>query len=163
MPVDPLDALITDFMAALGDRLTINQTLKEGRSHIPKPQRGVVGDYKRYLNESFVVYARLEPEVMAVYDRIDTHGSAILEHTEDANIVGPVENLLKIATGERDDMRKLMSRIRSASTAPRGGWDLFATMLDVGLKGLPRQQQIDSATTDLTAYYIMQMPPADGE
>jgi hypothetical protein len=132
--------------------------IRDRTAQIQQPAQGDLDDVRRYIAEYRSVYAE---SLSDMYERIGSHGSAVLELTDDVNITQYVENLLQSARVEATDVQNLLSRLENA-TDPLGILILLAMVISAGFRGLPRQQEIERATTDLSAYCLLRFPPSEG-
>ncbi|OCB08090.1 hypothetical protein [Mycobacterium intracellulare] len=97
-----IEASITSFLRALADRLQRNQRADE----IQRPRRGDLNDARRYLAE---LKAVSDDAITDVYQRIDLHGRAVLECSDDQEIAPRVQKMLELAAQEGADMHKLVA------------------------------------------------------
>lgn len=158
--IDDLDTPITEFLAAVSDRLSINEQLRTLVAAIEKPESRDKTARKRYLNEVRAAYEEVLPGLHNAYSRISSDGSTIWGLTDDENITGPVAKIVELVSQEAADLAKLLGQMENALSA-MGGLVFVVSFLAAGVRGLPRQEQIEKAATNLTAYYLMQMRPSD--
>jgi hypothetical protein len=85
----------------------------------------------------------------------------VSELTGDVNITQHVESLLQSARVEATDVQSLLSRLENA-TDPLRLFILLAMAINAGFRGLPRQQEIERATADLSVYCLLRFPPSEG-
>jgi hypothetical protein len=153
--LDELESHIREFLRALNERLPRDQMIRERTEQIARPAQGDTEDVRRYLNEYKAAY---DEGLADMYERIDANGTAILALTDDVHITEPVQEMLRLAKVEVTDVRNLLAKIDNAKK-PAGFISLLVTFLAAGFRGLPRQQKIEQATTDLSAYCLLRFPP----
>jgi hypothetical protein len=155
---DQLETHVTEFLTALNERLQRDQMIRDRAAQIQKPAQGDLDDVRCSIGEYRAVYAE---SLSDMYERIDAHGSAVLELTGCVNITQHVESLLQSARVEATDVQSLLSRLENA-TDPLRLFILLAMAINAGFRGLPRQQEIERATADLSVYCLLRFPPSEG-
>ena len=155
MTDDQLETHIKECLTALSERLTKDQAIRQRTSEIRKPQGPA--DTRRYINEWKAAYD--EQNFQEMYERIETHGTAVLQLTNEPEITTRIENMLRLAGVERNDLQDLLSTLDNATNI-LGFTVLFVSLLAAAIRGRPRQSQLDQLTLDLTTYCLVRFPPS---
>jgi hypothetical protein len=146
---DKLHSHIAGLIAAFSERLPRDQTLRQRNAQVRRPQAGDdKAALQRWADQSRAIF---DDTLGDMYQRIELHSSAILKLTTDPHIVSPVGKLAKLAKTELDDARALIGETVNAAD-PSARVALVLKMLGVGLRGLPRQGQIEAALAELEPY-----------
>lgn len=101
-----------------------------------------------------------EPEARAQLQKIVALGSEIVTLTDDPNIVGPIDALVRMASAEQTDIGSMVSRLGHATSVP-GFLALLAEGAGLAPRNEARRSAITAALDSLTAYYLLNMPPRD--
>ena len=166
LPKDPLDEPITRFVTVVNEFLAV----KAADIDPPEPQTKTQNpiedikrsweELKRQLRKCHEVLVGAEPEVDERLQTIVSVGSEVIALTDDTHIVGPVENLVRMATEQRVDIKNAATRLGEA-TSVLTVLAVFADLAGIGKRAATRKEEIATALDDLTAYYLLQMPPGD--
>ncbi len=167
-PVDPLDHLITRFVNAVNAFLFIalNEEIESPEAPAPTGnpfadlQRGWE-DSKRRLGRLHEVLVGAEPEVDERLQAIIETGSDVIEMTDDPLIVGPVEELVRLAEEHRVDIGNIITRLGNAKSSFLKMLALCGELIGHSPQVSARLQEIRTQLDALTAYYIMGLPPHD--
>lgn len=145
---DKLGDHISTLLSALNERLPNDRALRERTAAIAKLNPGDPADYGRWAQE---YRAATEETLASMYYRIDLHAAAILKLTDNPNITGPVRTLMHLTQTEIKDVRDLISEVETASS-PGDKLMVVLKMVGAGMRGLPRQGQIEAAMQRLETY-----------
>lgn len=168
LPADPLDDLITYFVNAVNDFLYA--ALDEGIEppENPAPTGNLLADLQRGWDESkkrlgkfHEVLVGAEPAVDERLQAIIETGSDVVAMTEDAFIVGPVEELVRLAAEHRVDIGNLIARLGNAKSSFLKMLVLWGELVGITPQVSARLQEMLIQRDALTSYYLMQMPPKD--
>lgn len=168
LPADPLDGLITYFVNAVNDFLYIALDEEIEPPEEPAPtgnpfadiQRGW-GESKRRLGKFHEVLVGAEPVVDERLQAIIETGSDVVEMTEDPFIVGPVEELVRLAEEHRVTLGSIITRIGIAKSSFLKVLALWGELVGITPQVTARLQEMLIQRDALTSYYLMQMPPKD--
>lgn len=165
LPEDPLDDLITQFRAAVKHFLD-KEPVNVEPPKLPRtknPLADLVQGWepiKRHFGRIHEAMVGAEPEARKRLQKIVDLGSEVVKLTDDPNIVGPVDALVRMAADEQTDIGSLVTRLGQATSVPTV-LALFAEGFGVGPRTAARRNEISVALDSLTAYYLMQMPSQD--
>ncbi|MDQ2636338.1 MAG: hypothetical protein M3Y83_05610 [Actinomycetota bacterium] len=165
LPEDPLDDLITRFVAAVNHYLDKEQLSVDPPvlSTTQNPLADIVRSWlriKHYFGRAHEAVVNAEPEARERLQNIGTLGSEILMLTDDPHIVGPVTDLVRLASDEQSDITSLVSRMGRATSV----WTFLTFVAEAsGLvpRNDARRKAISTELDSLTAYYLVQMPPRE--
>ena len=148
-----LEAHIKEFLDALNERLVRDRIIRERTAAIEQPTQQNLEDFQRYLNEYKTVYAE---NLAGLYDRIGAHGLAIRKLTDETEIRGRVEKMMRLAEVEGADVVKTLKSIENTTNTTNvlTITALVVRVLAAGSRGLPRQKQLDDLTLDLSVYCL---------
>jgi hypothetical protein len=153
-----LEAHIKDFLTALNERLPRDQMIRERKAELNQPAPQNREDLQRYLDDLKAVYAE---SLGDMYERIESHGQAVLKLTDEPEITERVKNIMRLAWVESADVGNLIASIQNAAmeTNLLTVAALVLTLITVSARGLPRQGQLEALVLDLTAYCLTRFPP----
>lgn len=164
-PVDPLDDLITRFVASVNEFLFMAlEADVEPPAEIASTGNPFVDisrgweELKRLFGRIHEVLVGAEPEVDERLQAIIETGSDVTGMTEDPYIVGPVEDVVRLAEEHRVDIGNIIARLGNAKSLP-AVIALFAELAGFKPRVAARLQEIRTQLEALTAYYILGMPP----
>lgn len=164
-PFDPLDDLITRFVASVNEFLFMAleadveppaEVARSGNPFVDIP-RGWE-ELKRLLGRIHEVLVGAEPEVDERLQAIIEAGSDVVGMTEDPYIVGPVEEVVRLAEEHRVDIGNIVVRLGNAQSLPTV-IALLGELSGFRPRVAGRLQEIRTQLEALTAYYILGMPP----
>jgi hypothetical protein len=165
LPKDPLDEPITRFVTAVNEFLAIKAADIDPPEQQAKTQNPIEDikrsweEFKRQLRKSHEVLVGAEPEVDERLQKIVSVGSEAVALTDDPHIVGPIENLVRMATEQRVDIKNAATRLGEA-TSFLNVLAVFGDLAGIGQRAATRKKEIATALDALTAYYLLrQMPP----
>ncbi|WP_239655403.1 hypothetical protein [Mycobacterium riyadhense] len=155
-----LESHIREFLSALNERLERDQFVKQRMADVARPAPRDVEDFRRYISEFRAV---LVEAIGDKYERIATHGPAILELTDEPEITERVPKMLGLAAQEgRDAIKKIESL--DEITQRTDGVTGLKTLITfaVAQARIPRlNRQLNELTVELTIYCLRRFPPAE--
>lgn len=171
LPKDPLDDPITRFVAAVNAFLEFKAADLPGPLPEPptKPQNLIEAianlkqtweEAKRHLRKIHVALVGAEPDVDERLQSIISVGAEVVALSDDRHIIGPVEDVVRMATEHRADIKSAVTRLGEATSLPTV-LAVFKDLAGFGERGTARKKKIATALDSLTAYYLLQMPPED--
>lgn len=161
MANEALDIAVTEFVAAVEERNRLSKALKRERQSVAKPLTRDSDAVKQYIAVLIAVYEKVRTELEASYTNIASSGAAVIELTDNPNIVNPTQALMDDAVAERVESNKMQTRLQRLEGTGAGRLVLFLSLLPTLLRALPREQQIQKNLTDLTSYYLLEMMDDD--
>jgi hypothetical protein len=153
---DKLRVAIAGLFSALSERLSINGAYTQRMAGIPKPSGPDAATLREWGKQGKIA---VEDTMAPLTRRIGEHILIILMLTTDENIIGPVEKLERITTEELADLRKIMEKAVRAKDLTDAFKGMFSA-LGAGIRGLPRQGEIDALTKQLRDYCRERLPVA---
>jgi uncharacterized membrane protein YccC len=153
-----LRAHIHGFLAALGERPEELLATKLAAIRQPTPQD--LGDLSRYITDLKNLFGQ---GLLDMYRRIDMHGRAICELTDETEITERVQRLMRLVALDCADVPKTLARFDDAASElnPLTLVRLVTTIQGASLRGVPRQAQRDDLLLDLATYCLTRFPPSD--
>jgi len=152
-----LENHIREFLRAISERP--DQLFEKHIAGIQSPNPHDMEGFRRYVNDLKRTYGEgLED----MYGRIASHGLAICELTDEADITEPVEKIMTSAAVEAEDVPKLLAGFEEAASAPSlvSVMKLLQTISQACARGVPIQAQRDALTVDFTSYCLTRFPPS---
>jgi hypothetical protein len=151
-----LETHIREFLTALKPW----ELIRQGLADLEQPDPHNPEDLQRYLDGLKTVYAH---GLGGMYDRIGLHGSAICQSTNETEITARVEKMIALTAVDRGDVAKILESFENAAneTNPVTVTALLLTLVAAGTRGLPRQDELDQLTLELSAYCLTRFPPPD--
>ncbi|MGO8941984.1 MAG: hypothetical protein ACLQLO_34360 [Mycobacterium sp.] len=128
-----LETHIREFLRALDQRP--DELIGKHIAKIKKPDPQDMEDFRRYVNDLKRIYGQgLED----MYGRIASHGLAICELTDEAEITERVEKMMTLVAADADDVPKVRARLEDAANElnPLTVLGLFQTLLGAVAGGL---------------------------
>ena len=155
-----LETHINGFLAALGERP--EELIPKHVAEIEQPNPQDTEDLRRYVNDLKMVYGQ---GLLDMYRRIESHGSAICELTDEAEITERVKNIMTLVALDGADVPKIMASCEEAANQlnPLTIVRLFMTIQGASAGELPRQAQRDALILDLTTYCLTRFPPPEND
>jgi hypothetical protein len=97
-----------------------------------------------------------------MYRRIESHGTAICELTDEAEIAERVQRIMALVALDGEDVPRILASFQDAANQlnPLAIMRLFMTIQGASAGGVPRQAQRDALILDLTAYCLTRFPPS---
>lgn len=157
MANEALDIAVTEFVAAVEGRNRLSKVLKKERRSVVQPVTRDRDAVKQYTTALASAYEKVRPELEVSYTHIASSGAAVVELTDNPNIVNPVQALMDTATAERAESNKMQTRLQRLADGGAGRLVVLWNLLPTLLRALPREQQIQKNLTDLTSYYLLEM------
>lgn len=164
LPKDPLDEPIARFVAA------VKHFLDKEKVEVESPKQVriqnvldvmlVWEELKRHLGRVHQALVGAEPEAKERLQTIVSLGSVVIGLTDDPHIVGPVEDLVRMASEEQAEIGNFIERLGKATSLP-AVLQLLSEATGFGSRGVARRNEIATTLDALTAYYLLQMPPRD--
>lgn len=164
-PKDPLDDPIARFVTAVNDFLVIRADVgpPPTRSRTQNPIDDLMRNWealKAHLRKCHAALVGAEPEVDERLQRIVSVGNEILDLTDDVLITTPVQDLVRMASEERNEIRNVIARLGDATSVPTV-LALVGELVGVSSRTKERHLQIARTLDALTAYFLIRMPPQD--
>jgi hypothetical protein len=155
-----LEAHINGFLLAVGERPEELIPTRLAEIQQPNPQDAV--DLRRYVNELKALYGQ---GLLDMYRRIESHGRAICELTDETEITERVQKIMTLVALDGADVPKILASFDDAANHlnPLAIARLFMTMQEASAGGLPRQAQRDELILDFTTYCLTRFPPSDDD
>ena len=152
-----LETHINGFLEALGERP--EELIPEHLAKIKQPNPQDMADFRRYVNDLKRVYGH---GLLDMYRRIASHGRAICELTDEAEITDRVQQIMALVAQDGDDVPKILASFDEAANQlnPVAVVRLFMTIQGASASGVPRQAQRDALILDLTTYCLTRFPPS---
>lgn len=166
LPKDPLDDLIAEFVTAVNEFLAFKAADVDPPMPPTKTQNPIEDikrsweELKRQLRKCHEVLVGAEPEVDERLQKIVSVGSEVIALTDDRHIVCPIEDLVRMATEQRVDIKNAAKRLGDA-TSILTVLALLGELAGFGQRAVSRKKEIATTLDALTAYYLLQMPPRD--
>lgn len=164
IPKDPLDDLITLFVAAVNHFLD-REVFKVDPPERPRVQNlpdlmRVWEEFKRHISRMHQVWVGAEPKVKERLQKIVLLGSEVIAQSDDPYIVGPVDDLVRMASEEQAEIGNVIERLGQATSFPTV-LQLIPELGGFGSRTAERRNSISAVLDSLTAYYVLQLPPRD--
>jgi hypothetical protein len=152
-----LETHINAFLMALGERP--EELIPKHLAEIEQPNPQDAQDFRRYVNDLKMVYGQ---GLLDMYRRIESHGTAICELTDEAEITERVQKIMALVALDGDDVPRILASFQDAANQlnPLAIIRLFMTIQGASAGGVPRQAQRDALILDLTAYCLTRFPPS---
>jgi hypothetical protein len=152
-----LETHINAFLMALGERP--EELIPKHLAQIEQPNPQDAQDFRRYVNDLKMVYGQ---GLLDMYRRIESHGTAICELTDEAEITERVQKIMALVALDGEDVPRILSSFQDAANQlnPLAIMRLFMTIQGASAGGVPRQAQRDALILDLTAYCLTRFPPS---
>ena len=142
---------------ALGERP--EELIPKHLAQIEQPNPQDAQDFRRYVNDLKMVYGQ---GLLDMYRRIESHGTAICELTDEAEITERVQKIMALVALDGEDVPRILASFQDAANQlnPLAIMRLFMTIQGASAGGVPRQAQRDALILDLTAYCLTRFPPS---
>jgi hypothetical protein len=152
-----LETHINAFLIALGERP--EELIPKHLAQIEQPNPQDAQDFRRYVNDLKMVYGQ---GLLDMYRRIESHGTAICELTDEAEITERVQKIMALVALDGEDVPRILASFQDAANQlnPLAIMRLFMTIQGASAGGVPRQAQRDALILDLTAYCLTRFPPS---
>ena len=152
-----LETHINAFLMALGERP--EELIPKHLAQIEQPNPRDAQDFRRYVNDLKMVYGQ---GLLDMYRRIESHGTAICELTDEAEITERVQKIMALVALDGEDVPRILASFQDAANQlnPLAIMRLFMTIQGASAGGVPRQAQRDALILDLTAYCLTRFPPS---
>jgi hypothetical protein len=152
-----LETHINAFLMALGERP--EELIPKHLAQIEQPNPQDAQDFRRYVNDLKMVYGQ---GLLDMYGRIESHGTAICELTDEAEITERVQKIMALVALDGEDVPRILASFQDAANQlnPLAIMRLFMTIQGASAGGVPRQAQRDALILDLTAYCLTRFPPS---
>jgi hypothetical protein len=152
-----LETHINAFLMALGERP--EELIPRHLAQIEQPNPQDAQDFRRYVNDLKMVYGQ---GLLDMYRRIESHGTAICELTDEAEITERVQKIMALVALDGEDVPRILASFQDAANQlnPLAIMRLFMTIQGASAGGVPRQAQRDALILDLTAYCLTRFPPS---
>jgi hypothetical protein len=152
-----LETHINAFLMALGERP--EELIPKHLAQIEQPNPQDAQDFRRYVNDLRMVYGQ---GLLDMYRRIESHGTAICELTDEAEITERVQKIMALVALDGEDVPRILASFQDAANQlnPLAIMRLFMTIQGASAGGVPRQAQRDALILDLTAYCLTRFPPS---
>ncbi len=152
-----LETHIKGFLTALGERP--EELIPKHLAEIEQPNPQDAQDFRRYVNDLKMVYGQ---GLLDMYRRIESHGTAICELTDEAEITERVQKIMALVALDGEDVPRILASFQDAANQlnPLAIMRLFMTIQGASAGGVPRQAQRDALILDLTAYCLTRFPPS---
>jgi hypothetical protein len=153
-----LEAHVNGFLTALGQRP--EDLISKHLTELAQPRPGDLEDLRRYIGDLKMVFGR---GLLDMYTGIDSHGRAICEMTDEAELTGRVRQIMALVAQDAEDVPKIIASFDEAANQlnPLAIVQLFTTIQGASASGLPRQVQRDQLILDFTTYCLTRFPPTD--
>lgn len=164
-PIDPLDEPISQFVVKVNEFLAIKAKVD------PPPKKDGTGNFlqdlvqnweeiKRHIRRSYEATVGVQPEVAQKLDDILSLGNRIKALTDDPFVVNPVDGVVIRVTEERTEIGNIIPTMANATSIPTV-MSLMGELLGFGTRTVARRKEITELLTDLTAYYLLRLPPRE--
>ena len=155
-----LETHINAFLMALGERP--EELIPKHLAQIEQPNPQDAQDFRRYVNDLKMVYGQ---GLLDMYRRIESHGTAICELTDEAEITERVQKIMALVALDGEDVPRILASFQDAANQlnPLAIMRLFMTIQGASAGGVPRQAQRDALILDLTTYCLTRFPPSEGD
>jgi hypothetical protein len=155
-----LETHINAFLTALGERP--EELIPKHLAQIEQPNPQDAQDFRRYVNDLKMVYGQ---GLLDMYRRIESHGTAICELTDEAEITERVQKIMALVALDGEDVPRILASFQDAANQlnPLAIMRLFMTIQGASAGGVPRQAQRDALILDLTAYCLTRFPPSEDD
>jgi hypothetical protein len=155
-----LETHINAFLTALGERP--EELIPKHLAEIEQPNPQDAEDFRRYVNDLKMIYGH---GLLDMYRRIESHGSAICELTNEAEITERVQKIMALVARDGEDVPRILASFQDAANQlnPLAIVRLFMTIQGASAGELPRQAQRDALILDLTAYCLTRFPPSEDD
>ena len=152
-----LETHINGFLLALGERP--EELIPTRLAEIEQPNPQDTEDLRRYVNELKALYGQ---GLLDMYRRIESHGRAICELTDETEIIERVQKIMTLVALDGADVPKILASFEDAANQlnPLAMARLFMTIQGASAGGLPRQAQRDELILDFTTYCLTRFPPS---
>jgi hypothetical protein len=154
-----LEIHIRGFLAAINERP--GELIATHFAQVRQPNMRDVEDVRRYINDLKRVYGQ---GLLEMYQRVASHGRALCELTDEIEITGPVQEIMRLVTLDGQDVPRILACFDDAANQLNAAAiaQLFTTLQGAAGDGLLRQAQRDAAVLDFTTYCLNRFPPAEG-
>ena len=155
-----LETHIKGFLTALGERP--EELIPKHLAEIEQPNPQDADDFRRYINDLKMVYGQ---GLLDMYSRIESHGNAICELTDETEITERVQKIMALVALDGEDVPKILASFQDAANQlnPLAIVRLFMTIQSASAGGVPRQAQRDALILDLTTYCLTRFPLSDDD
>ncbi|HTZ12706.1 MAG TPA: hypothetical protein VMC78_03640 [Mycobacterium sp.] len=155
-----LETHINGFLLALGERP--EELIPTRLAEIEQPNPQDTEDLRRYVNELKALYGQ---GLLDMYRRIESHGRAICELTDETEIIERVQKIMTLVALDGADVPKILASFEDAANQlnPLAMARLFMTIQGASAGGLPRQAQRDELILDFTTYCLTRFPPSEDD
>jgi hypothetical protein len=155
-----LETHINAFLTALGERP--EELIPKHLAEIEQPNPQDAEDFRRYVNDLKMVYGQ---GLLDMYRRIESHGNAICELTDEAEITGRVQKIMALVARDGEDVPRILASFQDAANQLNllAIVRLFMTVHGASAGELPRQAQRDALILDLTTYCLTRFPPSEDD
>ena len=155
-----LETHINAFLMALGERP--EELIPKHLAQIEQPNPQDAQDFRRYVNDLKMVYGQ---GLLDMYRRIESHGTAICELTDEAEITERVQKIMALVALDGEDVPRILASFQDAANQlnPLAIMRLFMTIQGASAGELPRQAQRDALILDLTTYCLTRFPPPEND
>jgi hypothetical protein len=152
-----LETHINGFLTALGERP--EELIPQHLATIAQPKPQDPQDLRRYVNDLKRVYGQ---GLLDMYQRIESHGRAICELTDEAEITERVKQIMTLVALDGVDVPKILASFDEAAKRlnPLAIMRLLTTVQGASAGELPRQAQRDELILELTTYCLTRFPPS---
>ncbi|OSC26725.1 hypothetical protein B8W69_16115 [Mycobacterium vulneris] len=163
-PKDPLDDPIARFVTAVNEFIAMKRDVDPPSKHnTGNPIQDLMQnwqEFKRHIQRCREALVGAQPEVAQRLEQIISVGREIKALTDDPNIVNPVDAVVIRATDERAEIGNIIPRMANA-TSFATVMSLIGELFGLGTRTVTRRKEIAKALDDLTAYFLLRMPPRD--
>jgi hypothetical protein len=155
-----LETHINGFLTALGERP--EELIPKHLAEIAQPNPQDAEDFRRYVNDLKRLYGQ---GLLDMYRRIESHGNAICELTDEAEITERVQKIMALVAQDGADVPKILASFQDAANRldPLAIVRLLMTIQGASVGGIPRQAQRDALILDLTAYCLTRFPLSEDD
>ncbi|HUB58291.1 MAG TPA: hypothetical protein VMB04_24380 [Mycobacterium sp.] len=155
-----LETHINGFLLAVGERP--EELFPTRLATIAQPNPQDTEDLRRYVNELKTLYGQ---GLLDMYRRIESHGRAICELTDETEITERVQKIMALVALDGADVPKILASFEDAANQlnPLAIARLFMTIQGASAGGLPRQAQRDELILDFTTYCLTRFPPSEDD
>jgi hypothetical protein len=153
-----LEAHVRGFLAAINERP--GELIAKHFAQVRQPDMRDVQDVRRYINDLKRVYGQ---GLLEMYQRVESHGRALLQSTDETEITGPVRQITTLIALDAQDVPRILASFDDAANRMDATAiaQLFMTLQGAAGDGLLRQAQRDAAVLEFTAFCLNRFPPAE--